>query len=371
MPELYQLLLYGFAIVALINIAYYLYFLPFCLSAKAKQPQSQPPPVTLVVCAKNEADNLRKHIPLWMAQDHPSFELILINDGSWDETLDVMEEFAARYPTIQITDVAPNEKFWGSKKYALTLGIKRARNEHLVFTDADCRPASQEWLRLIAQNFNQMHDIVLGYGAYEKVKNSFLNKIIRFETVFTALQYFSYATNKNPYMGTGRNLAYTAGLFYEKKGYVEHMQVRSGDDDLFVNAAATRSNTAICIAPEAFTISGPKRKFKAWYRQKRRHITTADRYKKRHQFALGLFYMSQFLFLLFSLFFLIYHPSAHIFIILVAVRYLVAALAFVGVSIKLEEKDLYPFFPLLEACLVCFQLFIFIHNLISKPKRWK
>ena len=115
-----------------------------------------------------------------MAQDHPSFELILINDGSWDETLDVMEEFAARFPTIQITDVAPNEKFWGSKKYALTLGIKRARNEHLVFTDADCRPASQEWLRLIAQNFNQMHDIVLGYGAYEKVKNSFLNKIIRF-----------------------------------------------------------------------------------------------------------------------------------------------------------------------------------------------
>lgn len=345
--------------------------LPFCLSAKAKKTESPAPAVSLIVCAKNEAENLRQHIPLWLNQNHPNFELILINDGSWDDTLEVMEEFAAKDHRIQIADVAPNETFWGSKKYALTLGIKRAKNEHLVFTDADCRPASSQWLRTIAQNFSAENEIILGYGAYDKIKNSFLNKIIRYETVMTALQYYGYATNGSPYMGTGRNLAYTAQLFYKNKGFVEHIKIKSGDDDLFINAAATSNNTALCIDPEAFTYSKPKISFKTWYRQKRRHISTAHLYKKRHQFALGLFYFSQLFFILFTILFLIFNPSSYIFITLVAVRYLVAALAMVGVSIKLKEKDIYPFFPVLEVCLVYFQLSIFIHNLIAKPKHWK
>lgn len=125
--------------------------------------------------------------------------------------------------------------------------------------------------RLVVANFNSIHQrktIVLGYGAYEKVKNSFLNKIIRFETMLTATQYFSWAKIGKPYMGVGRNLAYKKEEFFNVRGFMDHMKIRSGDDDLFINQAATKKNTAILYTPESFTFSEPKTTFSSWVYQK-------------------------------------------------------------------------------------------------------
>ncbi|MEZ4816849.1 MAG: glycosyltransferase [Flavobacteriaceae bacterium] len=326
-------------------------------------------PVSVIICAKNEAENLKKNVPLILAQDYPHFEVILINDASIDETQDIIETFAKEDPRVHTVTIENNEAFWSNKKYSLTLGIKRAVHQRMLFTDADCQPAGNQWIRHMVSHFSEEKQLVLGYGAYQKEKG-FLNKLIRFETLMTALQYFSYAKVGFPYMGVGRNLAYTSKLFYDNRGFMSHMQIASGDDDLFVNEVATKTNTALCFTAGSFTYSTPKKTFSDWILQKRRHITTASHYKSNHKTLLGLYFISSLLFWLLaiaSFVFLDWKIPLAFTIFRFTLQYI-----FIGKGMKLlKEHDLLPWIPLWELFLVFIQLTIFISNSFSKPKRWK
>jgi hypothetical protein len=213
--------------------------------------------------------------------------------------------------------------------------------------------------------------IVLGYGAYEKVANSFLNKIIRFETLLTAVQYFSWAKIGNPYMGIGRNLAYKKEEFFNVNGFISHIQVRSGDDDLFINQVATSKNTAVCYTPESFTYSEPKTTFKAWFTQKRRHVSTAKLYKPFDKIQLALFYVSQLLFLILAIVLLAFQYQWIIVLSLVGFRYLFTWITLGFSAGKLKEKDVMYWFPIIEIVLIFTQLNVFITNVFSKPVYWK
>lgn len=362
-------LFYLFVGVVAINCCYYLLFGFFSFSKNTSNTVNTTAPVSVIICAKNEAENLKKNIPLLLTQQHPAFELILINDASKDDTLYVMEAFQKQDKRIQIVDVVPNETFWASKKYALTLGIKRAKHTHLLFTDADCKPDTPHWISQMTSSLDEKTQLVLGYGRYEKSKG-LLNRMIRFETVVTALQYFSYAKAGIPYMGVGRNMSYTASLFYSVNGFISHIKMPSGDDDLFVNEAGSAQNTITNTHPDSFTVSLPKKTWSAWRLQKRRHITTASLYKMKHQLLLGTYFMS-------SLSFWLLAPLCFVFCtwqwttLLVAVRIFMQYLFIGKAAIKLKEKDTLYFIPLQELFLICFQISIFIQNSISKPNRWK
>lgn len=363
-----MILLYALASIVLVNCGYYLLFSKFSFLKQKKAAKTEPYPVSLVVCAKNEAENLSKNIPLYLAQKYPHFELILINDTSIDDSLEVMEAFQKTDSRIQIVDVASNEAFYGSKKYALTLGIKKAKNKRMVFTDADCYPASEDWLSEMVSQLSEKKQLVLGYGSYEK-KSGLLNTFIRFETVMTAIQYFSYAAAKNPYMGVGRNLAYTSPLYYNTNGFMSHIKVPSGDDDLFVNEAASKDNTALCFSENAFTISKPKTTWSSWLLQKRRHITTASLYKLKHKTALGVYYLTNLLFWLLAGVSFIFAPWELVTIV-IAFRFLIQYIVIGSGIRKLKEKGLLLFLPFLELFLLLIQLSIFISNSRSKPKHW-
>ncbi|MAN59649.1 MAG: glycosyl transferase family 2 [Flavobacteriaceae bacterium] len=364
-----MVLLYLLGIVALGNIAYYFLFSKFTFLKAEEQKQAPTHPVSLIVCAKNEEDNLRENIPLWLSQDYPNFELILINDASIDATPEIMEAFAEKDDRIKMVHVKNNEAFWANKKYALTLGIKRAVNTTLIFTDADCKPASTAWLGQMVARFEDDVQLVLGYGAYTK-QPGLLNKIIRFETAITGIQYFSYAKAGMPYMGVGRNLGYTSDLFYEKKGFMSHIKVPSGDDDLFVNEAATTTNTAICYAENAFTYSLPKKTWKEWVHQKRRHYTTAQLYRTKHKLALSFYFIFNLLFwpmALAALLFSDWRLALPVILVRLALQFFV-----VGKGLKkLREPDLVMLLPLLEVFLIFIQLSIFISGNKAKNSRWK
>ena len=366
-----DIIFYAFLIVVSIQIAYYLIiFSKFSFS----NPQSNTPKnisISVIVCAKNEAENLKLFIPLIANQDYSNFEIILVNDASIDNTLNVMEDLANKYDNIKIVDVENNEAFWANKKYALTLGIKASKYDYLIFTDADCKPVSKHWIKEISSNFSNQKTIVLGYGGYKKIKNSFLNKLIRFETLLTAIQYFSYAKFGLPYMGVGRNLAYRKDEFYNVNGFIDHMDINSGDDDLFINNIATNDNTEVCYTPNSFTKSLPKTTFNDWFRQKRRHVSTAKRYKLMHKLLLAEFYSSQILFWTLGIFLLVVkfklYTVLSVFALTIIIKYLI-----IGFSAKkLNESDLIFLYPFLELFLILFQFSIFIANLISKPKHWK
>lgn len=366
---MFPTLFIAFAIIVVINCLIYLFFANYTFAKPKLQYQQASFPVSVIICSKNEAENLKKHIPLWLNQQYPNFELILINDASIDETLDVIEEFAATDNRIKIVNVKNNEAFWANKKYALTLGIKKAKNNYLLFTDADCKPASNQWIQQLANHFSAEKQLILGYGAYAKRKG-LLNKLIRFETAMTALQYFSFAKAGMPYMGVGRNLGYTAKLFYDNNGFMSHMYIRSGDDDLFVNQAATSSNTAICDSPESFTVSNPKKTWKNYINQKRRHLTTAKNYKIAHKLLLGFLFLSNVLFwagTIISFIFLDWKWVAGLVFVRLLFQFLIMSKTFK----KLNETGLLFLLPVLEIILICSQLFIFISNIFSNPKHWK
>ncbi|MCT4631020.1 glycosyltransferase [Winogradskyella sp.] len=369
--DIATILFWTFIVIVGIQVIYYLAFL-FSFSIKRTETRLKKHiPLSVIICAKNEADNLKKNLRYILEQDYSNFEVVLVNDSSSDDTLEVMKDFESKHNNIKIVDVKSNEAFWGNKKYALTLGIKASTQDFLVFTDADCKPNSNKWLSHISSKFSNQKAIVLGYGGYAKKKFSLLNLLIRFETVVTALQYFSYAKLGLPYMGVGRNMAYRKELFFNNNGFNSHMKIKSGDDDLFINEIANSKNTALCVSNESFTISEPKTSFKDWIIQKRRHISTSSFYKTKHKFLLGLFYTSQLLFWIFGILLLVLSYDFKWVISLIALRFIIQLLSFGLTAKKLDEVNLVFFAPFLEIFLISTQLSIFIANLISTPKHWK
>jgi glycosyltransferase involved in cell wall biosynthesis len=364
-------ILYLFILVVVIQLSYYLFVFGKFAFAKAHKSTPKRIPISVIVCAKNEAENVIRFIPLLAQQDYPDYEIILIDDASSDTTLEIFEEFEKQYSNIRLVKVENNEAFWGNKKYALTLGIKASKKDYLLFTDADCYPVSKNWITNMSSQFTMNKTIVLGYGAYEKIAGSFLNKIIRFETMLTAIQYFSWAKMGHPYMGVGRNLAYKKEEFYNVKGFIDHIKIRSGDDDLFINQVAKSKNTTICYSSESFIYSQPKTSFKDWFNQKRRHVSTAQFYKTFDRMQLALFYSSQLLFVLLAIILLVIQFQWILVLSIVGFRYLSAWITLGFSSGKLKEKDVMYWFPIIEIVLIFTQLNIFITNVFSKPIHWK
>lgn len=369
--NLTTILFISFIVIVGIQVVYYLTFL-FTFSIKpAETKLKKHIPISVIICAKNEADNLKKNLPLILNQEYSNFEVVLVNDSSSDNTLEVMKHFEEENNNIKIVDVKTIEAFWGNKKYALTLGIKASKHNFLVFTDADCIPNSNNWLAHMSSKFSNQKAIILGYGAYAKKRFSLLNKLIRFETIMTALQYFSFSNLGIPYMGVGRNLGYRKELFFNNNGFNGHMAIKSGDDDLFINEVADNENTALCFSKESFTISEPKSTFREWITQKRRHISTANFYNPKHKFLLGLFYCSQLLFWFLGITLLIFGYNLHWVFILIAIRFIIQLVSFGLTAKKLDDIYLIFFAPFLEIFLITTQLSIFIANLISTPNHWK
>ncbi|MBT0811118.1 glycosyltransferase [Litoribacter ruber] len=257
---------------------------------------ANPEAVTMLIVARNEYQNLQKLIPELAKQDYPKFELMVVNDQSTDQTAELLEEFMEIYPNLRTVTVNYTPAHVTPKKYALTLGIKVAKHDVILLTDADCTPASKNWAKLMTAPVRlQNKTFAIGYGAYRKDKG-FLNWLIQYETVFTALQYFSFGLWKSPYMAVGRNLCYRKSFFMEKKAFKNFWHILGGDDDLFVNQYANSSNTSMVIDPESITVSEPKRTFSSYNIQKKRHFQAGKYYKTLDKLKIGLFAFSHLLF---------------------------------------------------------------------------
>lgn len=349
---------------------YYIYFVYGKLAfytTKSFRETPQQHPVSVIVCAHNEEKNLQVYLPQLLEQDYPLFEVVLVDDCSDDESKWLLKEFASRYPErLKIVEIKEHIRLKHTKKFAVTMGIKAAKYEHLVFTDADCQPAGPFWLAEMAGAFAQEKEIVLGYSPYFKYPG-LLNRLIRFETTHTAMSYLSYALRGNAYMGVGRNLAYTKSLFYKGKGFNKHMHIKSGDDDLFVNHNATRTNTVISLHPDAHMLSVPKETWKSYYKQKARHSGASTLYKSRHKRMLATQLLSALLFYLLLMVCLVAYPAWwYIPLGMYGLRLLSQFLIFNWVYRKLQVRDLLIWLPLLD---VCYYFYICINGLFNRGKK--
>ncbi len=348
MEILYELSVYakiiGIAFIVFVLVQLYFYLI-FYLKVICKRFKPLPdnedayPPISVVICARNEEENLVHFLPKVLEQDYPNFEVVVVNDCSSDNSDLVLENLQKQYPHLRITTIKEDEKFTHTKKLALTVGIKASRNEWLVLTDADCIPRSDKWLRHMASNFTEGIEVVLGYGGYMAEKG-LLNKLIRLDTLTIAMNYFGWALARKPYMGVGRNLAYKKSLFFKNKGFANHAGINSGDDDLFIMEVATPNNTAVEYRPQAHTLSVPRKRYSTWLRQKRRHLSTSKFYKGSLKTLLALEPISRtFVYILFALtliFKVLPVASTSIFIFWIMLRQTITAIA----AKKFQEKRL-------------------------------
>jgi len=290
---LYDWILLGLFLTAFITqMGIYLFvFLKLPLYNRKKK-SAFSPGISVIICAKNEELNLEHFLPHVLQQDYPEYEVVVVNDSSTDDTEHVLMQLAAQFDQLRYTSIPVDDKLKRGKKLALTIGLKAAKYDHVLLSDADCYPVSDHWLQRMASNFSEDHKIVLGYGGYERRKG-LLNTLIRYETTFTAIQYLSYAIKGNPYMGVGRNLAYEKALFFDNKGFAGHYHLLSGDDDLFVNQNATGLNCAVEFSPESHTLSLPETTFRAWIKQKKRHLSAGSHYKPGSRIRLASEWISR------------------------------------------------------------------------------
>lgn len=327
-------------------------------------------PVSVIICARNEEINLQENLSLFLEQDYPDFEVVVVNDCSSDDSGFLLRKFAAQYANLKVVTINEHDRYKHGKKFAVTLGIKAARHEHLLFTDADCRPASQNWIRQMQKNYKGNTSIVLGFSPYKRAKG-FLNAFIRFETFYTALNYLSFSLAGNPYMGVGRNLSYTKTLFFKSKGFASHMHILSGDDDLFVNENANRTNTVIEIHPDSHTWSQPKKSWSSLWTQKIRHIGAGKAYKSKHKRVLSIQAGSS------IAFYVLLGVMAGLQVEwwlapgIYFIRLIVQLIVYYPSMRKLKCKNLIWWFPILDLFYIFFIIVLGIASSFKKKIQWK
>lgn len=252
-------------------------------------------PLSVIICARNESENLRRYLPSILEQDYPNFEVVVINDGSTDESEEVLSAFEEKYPHLYHSFTPESARYISRKKLSLTLGIKASKHDWLVFTEANCQPVSDQWLRLMARNFTPRTQIVLGYNGYERGKG-WRHKRIAFDSLFTSLRYLGFALAGKPYMGIGRNLAYRKELFFKQKGYSTHLNLQRGEDDLFVNQIITEDNLRVEIDKNSVIRMKPIERYKDWKEEKISYLATSSYFHGMQRYLLGFETCSRLLF---------------------------------------------------------------------------
>lgn len=326
-------------------------------------------PVSVIICARNEAENLQNNLPFILSQQYENFEVIVVNDNSSDNSLEILLDFQFKFHNFTLVNL--QQATLPGKKEALSAGINKARFDIVLLTDADCRPASKNWLHQMQSALNDKIEIGLGHGPFFSEK-SFLNLFTRFESIYTAINYQSFALAGIPYMGVGRNLIYRKSLFYKAGGFKNHAHIASGDDDLFINAVAHKGNTALILEPSAFVFSKAKSSWPGYYIQKTRHLTTGGSYKLLHKLLLGALSASHFAFYA-SLILLLFNNNYQ----LIALGgYLVRMIVVLWLNRRilkrLDDLSLWKFFPLFDALFILYYV-IFSPVLLTgnTKKKWK
>ena len=367
----WSILFYGFSLVALLQLLYVLFIYARLAFYKPKsEPQREElPPVSVIIAARNEADNLYNHLPILLEQDYPNYEVIVIVNQSVDESKHILMAYQQHYPHLRLSIIEGNKHLRPGKKLSLSIGIKGAKHEHLVFTDADCRPQNRDWLKSMAGKFSTKHQIVLGYAPYTKTKG-LLNFLIRLDTLNIGINYLSFALSQLPYMGVGRNMAYTKSAYQQANGFKSHYSLPSGDDDLFIQSAAKNKNYTINVDPVSYMPSPAQDTWESWFRQKTRHYTTSGHYNVIKKTLLGIYPLTLILLVLSFIILLFDENYRWLSIIIFTVVYIVKWWIQGKCFARLQETKWIYLFPFYDILYAFFSPVIFYFSDTNNTKRW-
>lgn len=354
------------ALAAFLGYSAFLFgiYMRFLFRREKDQPYNHEP-LSILIAARNEAENLTRFLPHVLQQDRDVFEVLVVDDGSTDGTARLLAEMAETYPQLRSLHTG---KPLG-KKQALSLAIQAARYDLLLFTDADCQPASVRWASEMVSRFTPRVEIVLGYGGYF-VQKGLLNRLVQLDTGLIAARYAGLCLWGRPYMGVGRNLAYRKSLWERNNGFSTHADLPYGDDDLFVMQVAHKENTALCFDPSAFTYSVPPQSFADWFRQKTRHLHAGKRYPKGMSLLLGSELALELLFWLAGIG-MVLAGGGIWFVFLLTFYFLYKTFVYNGIYKLLKINTKWNFTPILSVALVLALFLMGINAIFAKAVTWK
>ena len=210
-------------------------------------------PASVVVYAQDEAERLSILLPQILGQRYtPGFEVIVVNEGASEATTDVVNFLSLTHSNLYMTFTPDGARNLSRKKLALMLGIKAARNRVVVSTTASAVIESDLWLLSMMRNFaNPQTEVVLGYALPVDNDGAMGRRTRAFDYAAQSVTWLSAALGGHPYRGTEFNLAYTRDLFFRNKGFSKSLNLRYGDDDIFVSEIANGANTAVELSPES------------------------------------------------------------------------------------------------------------------------
>lgn len=353
-------------LVAIQLLYHWRYF--FKIKSDSKVSRSIINEVSVIVAARNESHNLTALLTGILSQDYPIFELIVVNDRSTDGSHEILQKWAKQDPRVKLVNIEELPEGWNGKKYALKKGIEAAQNEIILLTDADCVPTSNQWIKEMALRFSNDTDFVLGVSPYTK-SNGFLNQMIQYETLLTAIQYISFALKGKAYMGVGRNLAYRKSMFL-KNEFKGIEGLTGGDDDLFVNAHATSTNTRVCIDPRTHMLSIPKTSWSEYFTQKIRHLSIGKSYRKKDQTRLGLFAFSSLFGWIVLILAVLINVELSSILVIFGIRCLSIYIIFTKSGRKLNMKLAFWALPIFDLCFNIYYPILGLVALTAKKIKW-
>ena len=364
-----QILIGMYGLTLIVQLGYYLRYFTGVFK-KLPDAKNQLEPVSVIICSRNNRVGLESNLQSILDQDYPNFEVIVVNDGSTDGTIAFLDEQEQKNPNLKVLHLDIDERFHRGKKFAQTIGIKAAKNNQMLFTDSDCKPESDQWLKLMASRFDEKTDIVLGIGRHHR-KAGLVNWIVQLETFHTALLFMNFAIRKKPFMGLGRNLAYKRDLFFSVKGFASHQHIMSGDDDLFVNETSTSNNSAVCYDEGSHTLSTIKGGLGWWIHQKKRHYSTGRLYRSADKWRLAIYYFSLFYFYSTFITLLFLAPTMWIyFISAFDLRFIIQGIILYKNMATFGYKPYFWVYPFFDLGILLIQLFVGIRGYFHKPKSW-
>ena len=341
-----SLIVIVFGAVVLIELLYYyVIYARFSFTKKKSQKYMYQPPVSIVMVAKDAAGVLLRTLPKFLNQQYDNFEVVVVDDNSQDDTRLLVVEYQQQYRNLKLVELDTAVTTIRGEKFAISMGVRCATHPYLVITDPEYAPTSTHWLEKMAGNFENDRQIVLGYSTFEKKRSPF-NRLLHFDNLVGAMQYFSLAQIHSTYRGDIKNLGITQQIFTQQRGFASHNHIRYGEEDIFISRAADRSNTAIEFSPDAVTVLQRNVRFNKWLDHKQGLYYTRHFNSLKNRLLLGtcavvnlLFYVGLVLAIVFSIGnVLLLSVTAGIFAVKVLSQYLVFGFA----AKKLNERQVIP-----------------------------
>jgi glycosyltransferase involved in cell wall biosynthesis len=249
--------------------------------------ETELPGISVIVTSKNNSFELEKNLPYFLTQNYPKYEVIVVNSGSTDDTDVVLKAAEQKYPHLYHTFIPSGADEINEKKLAITLGVKAAKYDIVLYSESYCRPTSDNWIREFGKEFTKGKDILLGYSRVVFTNKVGFGFFIRYDNLIHHLKFLSMAIAGNPFMGIGRNMAYRKELFFNNKGLSPVLGLDGGEDDLYINKISNRNNTGVVLSKDSITETDSVDSFSTWRSIKSKYLYTKQFYKGLANYILG------------------------------------------------------------------------------------